>query len=116
MEDKELNGKETAQGSFLKYTAHEFRKMLYGENRHELLSYKVNANNKEHEFWQRDSLAILLYSKEIAFQKLDYIHYNPVAEHWQLVKDPCEYKYSSAAFYELNKNTFPFLKDLRKEL
>jgi REP element-mobilizing transposase RayT len=25
---KELNGKETAQGSFLKYTAHEFRKLL----------------------------------------------------------------------------------------
>lgn len=112
---KELNGKETAQGSFLKYTAHEFRKMLYKENKNELSFYQVNANNKEHEFWQRDSLAILLYSKEIAFQKLDYIHYNPVSEHWQLAKDPTEYKYSSASFYELNKNIFSFLKDLRKE-
>lgn len=112
---KELNGKETAQGSFLKYTAHEFRKRLYKKNKNEILSYQVDAHNKEHEFWQRDSLAIFLYSKEIAFHKLDYIHYNPVAEHWQLVKDPCEYKYSSAAFYELNKNTFTFLKDLRNE-
>ena len=112
---KELNGKETAQGSFLKYTAHEFRKILYREKSNELLSYKVSANNKEHEFWQRDPLAILLYSKEIAFQKLDYIHYNPVAEHWQLVNDVCEYAYSSSAFYELNKTTFPFLKDLRNE-
>ena len=112
---KELNGKETAQGSFLKYTAHEFRKILYKESKNELLSYQVEAYNKEHEFWQRDSLAILLYSKEIAFQKLDYIHYNPIAEHWQLAKEPCEYKYSSAAFYELNKNIFPFLKDLRNE-
>ena len=112
---KELNGKETAQGSFLKYTAHEFRKILYKENKNELLSYQVDAHNKEHEFWQRDSLAILLYSKDIAFQKLDYIHYNPVAEHWQLAKDPCEYKYSSAAFYELHTNSFLFLKDLRNE-
>ncbi|TBO41079.1 transposase [Pedobacter kyonggii] len=32
----ELNGKETAQGSFLKYTAHEFKKLL---NRNELMNY-----------------------------------------------------------------------------
>ena len=112
---KNLNGKETAQGSFLKWTAHQFRQMLYRENKNELLSYKVDANNKEHEFWQRDSLAIWLYSKDIAFQKLDYIHYNPVVKHWQLAKEPCEYKYSSAAFYETNKSLFPFLKDLRNE-
>jgi len=112
---KELKGKETAQGSFLKYTAHEFRKMLYQENKNELLLYQVNAHNKQHEFWQRDSLAILLFSKEIEFQKLDYIHYNPVAEHWQLSKGPYEYKYSSAAFYGLDRNSFPFLKDLRNE-
>ncbi len=28
---------------------------------------------------------------------------------------PCEYKYSSSAFYELQTNLFPFLKDLRNE-
>jgi putative transposase len=27
-----LNGKETAQGSFLKFTAHEFKKMLTGNH------------------------------------------------------------------------------------
>jgi len=96
----ELNGKETAQGSFLKYTAHEFRKMLRREDK--LDSYKVDAENKEHEFWQRDSLAIHLYSREVAFQKLKYIHNNPLAEHWRLAKDPTEYKYSSARYYELN--------------
>ncbi len=112
---KELNGKETAQGSFLKYTAHEFRKILYKKNQNELSSYQVDAQNKAHEFWQRDSLAILLYSKDIAFQKLGYIHFNPVAKHWQLAKEPCEYKFSSAAFYDLQTNSFPFLKDLRNE-
>ena len=110
-----LNGKETAQGSFLKYTAHEFRKMLYKEDKRKLLSYQVEAANKQHEFWQRDPLAIPLFSRKVAFQKLNYIHYNPLAEHWQLAKDPCEYKYSSARYYELNDRSFGFLKDLRDE-
>ena len=34
---KELNGKETAQGSFLKYTAHEFRRMLLKEGGEKML-------------------------------------------------------------------------------
>ena len=75
---KELNGKETAQGSFLKYTAHEFRRMLLKEDGEKLSSYKVDAENKKHEFWQRDSLAIHLYSREVAFQKLKYIPARPV--------------------------------------
>src|SRR5882672_5510306 len=57
---KELNGKETAQGSFLKYTAHEFRKMLYKEDKNKLLSFRVDDINKKHEFWQRDPLAVPL--------------------------------------------------------
>ncbi|MDP4264027.1 MAG: hypothetical protein Q8941_15975 [Bacteroidota bacterium] len=46
----ELNGKETAQGSFLKYTAHEFRKMLYKEDKRNLLTYEAGDINKKHEF------------------------------------------------------------------
>ena len=108
----ELNGKETAQGSFLKYTAHEFRKMLLKDNKEELSLYKADAENKKHEFWQRGSLAVPLYTRSVAFQKLKYIHTNPLAEHWQLVKDPCDYRYSSARYYELNEKLFSFLKDL----
>jgi len=106
----ELNGKETAQGSFLKYTAHEFRKMARRDGK--LDKYKVHAENKKHEFWQRDSLAVHLYSRKVAFQKLKYIHNNPLAEHWQLTKHPCEYKYSSAKYYETDEKNFSFLKDL----
>lgn len=107
---RELNGKETAQGSFLKFTAHEFRKMLKEEGK--LFSYSVDAENKKHEFWQRDSLAVHLYSPEVAFQKLVYIHNNPIAEHWQLVKDPSDYAFSSASFYERGNTRFDFLKCL----
>lgn len=111
----DFNGKETAQASFMKYTAHEFRKALLKENRNKLMSYKVNAENKKYEFWQRDPLAIPLYTKKVAYQKLNYIHANPLTDHWKLVTDPCDYHYSSARFYEMNDKTFPFLKDLREE-
>jgi REP element-mobilizing transposase RayT len=112
---KEMNGKEKAQGSFLKYTAHTFKQMLRDRQPDNLPIFKVEAENKQYEFWQRDSLAIHLYSKDVAFQKLDYLHHNPLAEHWGLAKDPCQYKYSSASFYETGEDVFGFLKDLRDE-
>lgn len=111
----ENNGKETTQGSFLKYTAHAFKKRLINEGGNVIEDYAVEAHNKKYEFWQRDSLAIPLYTREVAYQKLDYLHYNPVAEQWQLVKDPCDYKYSTARFYEIGVKDFGFIKDLREE-
>jgi putative transposase len=112
---KEMNGKETPQGSLLKFTAHEFKKMLRSESPEVLKTYAVSANNKNFEFWQRDALAIRLYTKQVAMQKLKYIHNNPMAEHWNLVQDPCDYKYSSACYYEMNEKNFEFLKDLLEE-
>jgi len=111
----EMNGKETAQGSFLKYTAHEFKKMLKIDKDNDLASYAVTASNKSYEFWQRDPLAVHLYTKEVAYQKLDYIHYNPCTERWRLVSDPCDYIYSSAKYYMLGQKQYSFLKDLRDE-
>jgi putative transposase len=109
----QLNGKETVQGSFLKFTAHEFHKKLKVEGG--LQNYEVNAKNKKHEFWQRDSLAIHLYSKEVAFQKMDYIHNNPCTERWNLAVEPQDYFYSSDRFYSQGNRVFKFLKDLRNE-
>ncbi|MBX2896619.1 MAG: transposase [Cyclobacteriaceae bacterium] len=108
----EDNGKESSQGSFLKFTAHEFKKMLPQD---ELANYAVEASNKRYEFWQRDPLAIHLYSKSVAYQKLDYMHANPVSGKWQLASDPCAYKFSTARFYELDEKAFTFVKDLREE-
>ncbi|HYH13809.1 MAG TPA: transposase [Flavisolibacter sp.] len=110
------NGKESPQASLLKYTAHRFKQRLQHDNPSALEKFKVAAANKDYQFWQRDSLTVSLYTRPVAMQKLDYIHYNPLASHWQLVKDPSEYYYSSAAFYENSVLNFPFLKDLREEL
>ena len=104
-----LNGKETAQASLLKFTGHEFKKMLK-DSPAELVKYEVDANNKKYEFWQRDSLAVHLYTRNVMLQKLNYIHLNPLAPHWNLVNDPAEYNYSSAKYYERNERNFDFFK------
>lgn len=107
-----LNGKETVQGSFLKYTAHQFKKLLRTKPSAPLSKYAVDASNKKYEFWQRDPLAIELYSRSVMVQKLHYIHMNPLAPHWQLAIDPSDYYWSSASFYERGTNHFAFLKNI----
>lgn len=112
---KELNGKEKSQGSFLKYTAHEFKRLLKTDKDNKLATYAVKASNKNFEFWKRDSLAVHLFTKEVAYQKLDYTHYNPCTEYWQLAREPSDYIFSSARFYEMGEKNYSFLKDLREE-
>ncbi len=106
---KKLNGRELPNASLLKFTAHQFKKML---SPRELSRFYVDASNKQFEFWQRDSLGIELYSPNVIHQKLDYIHFNPLGEKWNLVSDPAEYEFSSAAYYYSGLNKFRFLKHI----
>lgn len=111
----ELNGKETAQGSFLKFTAHQFKKYLQLHNPRFLSMFAVKAENKSYEFWQRDSLAFELDRKATALQKLEYIHNNPLAEHWQMTDNPIKYHYSSSRYYETGIDDFGFLNHIMDE-
>ena len=111
-QQNELNGKETPKGSLLKYTAHVFLQQLKAEGKSHL--YEVNALNKKHEIWQRDSLGIEIYNRAVAKQKLDYVHFNPVSGKWQLSKDDLSYYYSSARFYETGIDDLGFLNNLYK--
>ena len=104
------NGKETPKGSFMKYTAHLFLKQLKDSGEAE--TFLVSASNKKYEIWQRDSLGIEIYSREVAMQKLGYIHVNPLKGKWFLAKDDISYYYSSAAFYHNGANDFGFLKNI----
>ncbi len=101
-----LNGKETVAGSFTKYTAHQFKKMI---TKQELLQYCSDKQDRCYQFWKRDPLAIHLSSIKIIEQKLDYIHANPVNEKWKLCKLPEEYKWSSAGFYFYGRDEFGIL-------
>ena len=105
-----LNGRETPKGSFLKFTAHSFLKLLKAEGKSKL--YEVDAANKKHEIWQRDSMGIEIFTRRFAKQKLDYIHVNPVKGKWLLAKDDISYHYLSAKYYETGIDDFGFLNNI----
>ncbi len=53
-----------------------------------------------HKVFQDSFDAKECYSEEFIFQKLNYIHHNPVSKNLQLIKDFTDYVYSIASFYE----------------
>lgn len=110
----EKNGKEMPQVSFMKHTGHEFLKDLSANYPHILPFFESTQEDRKYNFWQRNSLPVLLYSKKVLEQKLDYIHYNPVKGKYNLASDYVEYFYSSAKFYEDEVKNFDFLVDYRE--
>ena len=103
-----MNGKETPKESFEKYTGHMFLRQL-NRNKESLQEYATEQSDRNYIFWQRDPLAILIRNRKMAAEKIDYMHYNPLQPHWQLCKDPVEYRYSSAKFYETGEDEFKML-------
>jgi len=116
LENIEMNGKELPHASFLKFTSHQFLKNLSLNDPKALNNFKVNESNKLHSFWQRDSLAVEIYSEVVAYQKLDYIHNNPCRGKWMLVDNPVNYHFSSYEFYEYGIDRFGFLNHLGERL
>jgi REP element-mobilizing transposase RayT len=112
----EMNGKESPHSSFLKFTGHQFLKKLRNENLRLLEKFKVDLLNKDYEFWQRDSLPIEIYSTEIIFQKLEYLHNNPCKGKWMLANNPDDYRYSSFKFYETDFDRFGILTHIGERL
>jgi len=108
-ENKAMNGKEMPSASFMKFTGHAFLDELRKTNDPMLDRFKVDRNSRNYQFWQRNSLPIVMYSRKILEQKLDYTHTNPTQIHWNLVTDPNDYYYSSCSFYEQGDNTFKWL-------
>jgi len=110
----EMNKKEFPNESFLKFTAHEFKKELKKSGELDE-KYVVEKVDRKYQFWQRSSLAVEILSKEMLEQKLDYIHLNPLQAQWNLATDPNDYFYSSCSFYEKNTTGFNWLTDYRED-
>ncbi len=106
---KALNGKEMPHASFMKFTGHQFLEELRKSNSDFINRFKVERNTRDHQFWKRNALPIWLYDRKIMEQKLNYIHNNPLQAHWDLVKYPNDYQYSSCSFYEQGDNRFDWL-------
>jgi len=95
------------QHSFMTHTGQQIKLDLEKNHPAVLSRFKVNAKDRQYQFWERNSLGIELYTHAVFIQKLDYVHYNPVkAGRCQL---PEEYHYSSARFYYTGVDEFGIL-------
>ncbi|GAB5527258.1 MAG: transposase [Roseivirga sp.] len=112
----EMNGKEMPYASFMKFTAHEIQKQLIQSDPKLLEKFKVNLSTREYQFWKRDSLPKHAYSSWYIYQKLDYIHNNPVQGRWMLAPGPDEYHYSSARFYDTGVDDFDMLTHIDERI
>ena len=95
------------QRDFLKFTGQQILKILRNENSDLQDKLLVQAKDRKYQVWERNSLGIPLWSHEVFWQKLEYIHYNPVKA--GLCEYPEDYKYSSARFYLKNEKDWDFL-------
>ena len=108
-EQLQMNGKEFPKNSFEKFTAKLLVKNMMKNKDEALKNYEVVARDRQHNIWLRDPLAIKVFNREMAIQKLHYIHLNPMQSHWLLCTQPAEYRFSSATFYEQNLDEFGLL-------
>lgn len=102
------NKRDDVQRDFLKFTGQQILKLLRNAQSPLLTELLVEAKDRKHQVWERNSLGIDLKSSKVTKQKLDYIHNNPVKA--GLCQFPEDYKYSSARFYLLNEANWDFLK------
>ncbi len=108
-EQLKMNGKEYPKNSFEKFTAHKFQEHLRITGSAKLSRFEHRTVDRNYLFWQRDPLAIEILGRTMLIQKLNYIHNNPLQDHWKLVTDPILYKYSSANYYETGFDEFNIL-------
>jgi putative transposase len=103
------------QLSLMRFTGQKIMYYLQDQKDPDLDKFLVNSKDRKYQFWQRNPMAIELYTRSVAEQKLDYIHSNPVRGKWDLSETDLDYPYSSIKFYEESEDYWPFIthyKDL----
>lgn len=95
--------------SFKSFTGSFILKHLKKEKPEILKNYTSSQADRAFHFWKRRSKSIEIVNRDIAAQKLEYIHKNPLQEKWKLVELEEDYNYSSASFYFSNDSKFSFL-------
>lgn len=89
------------QQNFLKYTAQQIKFNLLKDNSNELNKYISTQNDRQFQFWERRPYRARIFTRAVAEQKINYIHFNPVKA--GLCKLPEDYLFSSAQYYYLNQ-------------
>src|SRR6267154_2926585 len=99
---------------FLKFTAQQIKFRILDSDPSELENYKSTQSDRQYHFWERRPYKSTMYNREVANQKIDYMHYNPVKA--GLCENPEDYQYSSAQFYELNKDDWGIITHFAEHL
>jgi len=99
------------QRDFLRHTAKLIILDLQKNYPEDLTRFLVKATDRRYQVWERNPLSIELRSEKVLWQKLCYIHSNPVRA--GLCKYQEQYKYSSAQFYETGEDNWGFLTHFR---
>ncbi|QLH32098.1 MAG: transposase [Cyclobacteriaceae bacterium] len=84
-----------------KFTSVKIRQKIEQSGNINLLeSLRVPERKQVFKVWEDRFDDVIVSNSKILNVKLDYIHMNPLQEHWNLVLSPEDYVYSSARFYE----------------
>ena len=76
-------------------------------------STREKNKGQKHKVFKDSFDAKEILSTKMLITKLDYMHRNPCEGRWNLVDNFTKYEYSSAAYYELEKDT-KWITDYRK--
>ncbi len=99
--------REIVQRDFLRFTSKEILSVLKNENSPLQKALSVKAKDRKYQVWERNSRKTPLYSATMIWQKINYIHLNPVRA--GLCEGPEDYTYSSAGFYLYGSRRWDFL-------
>ncbi|ANE53558.1 transposase [Flavisolibacter tropicus] len=95
------------QRDFLKFTGQQIKQDLLLHHPQVLEHFKVQAQDRHYQLWERNALSVELRREIVLSQKLDYIHHNPVRAGLCIL--PEAYHFSSAHFYETGKDNWGLL-------
>lgn len=94
-------------GNGKRFLAYELVERLIAKGNHEmtnrlqkLITHREKEKGQIHKVFKDSFDAKPIYSEKFLYQKVYYIHVNPVSKKWQLATDYIEYEHSSASFYE----------------
>ncbi len=66
-----------------------------------LVSAREKKKGQLHKVFKDSFDAKAIITQQFLFQKISYVHNNPVSGKWMLAKNFVEYEHSSASFYEI---------------
>jgi putative transposase len=89
--------RESVQRDFLKYTGQQMLAKLREINSSLVNELYIGAKDRKYQVWERNALSLTLESDRFFFQKLEYIHQNPVSA--GLCRYAEDYYFPSASFY-----------------